>query len=55
MLTLLLKMLGGFFWPVYWEIEPEQLQDINISLIILGHSERKSLISMTDFISSRKV
>lgn len=37
------------------EVAPEQLQDINIGWVILGHSERRTHFGQTDEIISQKV
>jgi triosephosphate isomerase len=37
------------------EVAPEQLQDINIKWVILGHSERRTHFAETDAIVAKKV
>ena len=37
------------------EVAPEQLQDINIKWVILGHSERRTHFAETDPIISKKL
>jgi triosephosphate isomerase len=37
------------------EIAPEQLHDINIKWVILGHSERRTHFGETDAIVAKKV